>query len=235
MTAARASTASARPCPTPRLRPARLDDYPAVARLKAMNGLGTMPGRDWESLCADNPLRGRLGAWPLGWVLEEPTGRLVGSLANVPTLYVYKGSELVAANGHAWVVDPEYRGVALWLMDEYFGQEGVDLFVNTTVNARAEAPFGAFGSARVPVGDWGTAAYRVSGYVGFAAAALRSKRVRFPGLLAYPAAAALRLGDAISAPPMPEPCSRADVNTADGSTRGLTASGRNWSRSTRIV
>lgn len=198
----------------PQLRPARFDDYPQIERLEASHGLLTLPDRDWRALWLDNPLRDRLGdAWPIGWVLEDESGRVVGSLTNIPTLYVHRGRELVAVTGRAWVVAPEYRGVALWLMDEYFNQEGADLFINTTVNAHAVEAFGAFGSSRVPLGNWETTTYWVTGYRGFAASALRIKGVPLPGLLAPAAAAALRIKDALT---LDKPPASAEVEQAGG-------------------
>ena len=141
--------------PLPNLRPARFDDYPQIQKLESLFGLLSLSDQDWRAIWLDNPLRARLGeSWPIGWVLEEASGLIVGSLANIPSRYCYRGHELIAATGRGWVVMPEYRGVALWLMDEYFNQPGADLFINTTVNSMAVDPFSAFGSVRVPLGDW---------------------------------------------------------------------------------
>lgn len=188
----------------PRLRATTPDDYPRIERLEASHGLLTMRGDHWLDLWRNNPVRSKRGdRWQAGWVLEDDSGKLVGSLANVPTMYTYQGRELVAATGRAWVVEPEYRGVALWLMEEYFLQERVDLFINTTVNALAVDAFCTYGSARVPLGDWETAWYWVTGYRGFAASALRIKGVGRGGLLAPVLAAALRVKEAVTAKSLP--------------------------------
>jgi hypothetical protein len=179
--------------PAPRLlRPARFEDVAQIQALEAAHGMETQPPADWRGLWLDNPLWPRLGGrWPIGWVLEAG-GRVVGSVTNVPSLYRFRGRELVCANGRAWVVAPEYRVVALWLLNEYFDQPGVDLFVNTTVGAMAAAALAAF-SARVPAGDWEAAAYWVTGCRGFARKALEKKRVPGAAALAVPAGAALRV------------------------------------------
>src|SRR5437870_2253350 len=80
----------------------------------------------------------------------------------------------------AWAVAAAYIGFALWLMDEYFNQQGADLFINTTVNAKGTAAANMF-STRVPVGDWETFAYWVTGYRGFARKALEKMGVPLPG------------------------------------------------------
>jgi hypothetical protein len=186
------------------LRPTRLGDYRELQKLESSHGLLTLDENDWRAIWLDNPLRGRLGEdWPFGWVLEESGGRIVGQLTNIPTLYTFGGRELVAVTGRAWVVVPEYRGVALWLMDEYFNQSDADLFINTTVNALAVDAFTTFGSARVPVGDWENAAYWITNYSGFANTVLRLKGVAMPGLLRHPAGAALRIKDLFQSGKMP--------------------------------
>src|SRR5262245_33414720 len=154
--------------PPPTLRPACIEDHAQIQHLESSHLQDTLPADDWRRLWLDNPLWPRVaGHWPIGWVLEDAAGRVVGSMTNVPSLYRFRGRELICANGRAWVVSPEYRGFALWLMDEYFNQDGADLFINTTVNLKATEALGTL-SNRVPLGDWQTTAYWVTGYRGFA-------------------------------------------------------------------
>ena len=87
-------------------------------------------------------------------------------------------------------------------MDDYFNQPGAELFINTTVGPIAAPTFSAL-SARVPLGDFETAACWVTGYHGFAQKVLRKLRVPLPSLLAYPAAAALKLKDTVFAKSLP--------------------------------
>src|SRR5262249_49510325 len=119
----------------PKLRVARFEDYPQVLALESTHNMVTPPREQWRNLWLRNPLWTRFASdWPIGWVLEDAAGKIVGALWNVPSLYYFGGRELVCANGRGWVVGEHYRGFALWLMDEYFNQSGADLFMNTTVN-----------------------------------------------------------------------------------------------------
>jgi hypothetical protein len=179
----------------PQLRHARFGDYAQIARLESSNGLESQPESDWRGIWLDNPLWPRLSSrWPIGWVLEDAAGNVVGSVMNVPSLYTFQGRELICANGRAWVSSPQYRSFALILMDEYFNQDGADLFVNTTVGPMALNILNEL-AVRVPLGDWESISYWITGYRRFAQIALEKMRVPMRGYLAAPAASALRLKD----------------------------------------
>ena len=182
----------------PQLRTARFEDYPRIQRLEAEYLPTALPAEDWPRLWLDNPLWPRLsGDWPIGWVLED-AGQVVGSISSVPSLYRFRGRELVCANARAWVSRPEYRGYAPWLMEEFFNQPGVDLYISTTANASAEPICKTFAN-RVPVGDWETSAFWVTGYRGFTRMALQQFGIPLAAALAFPASAALWLKDTLFA------------------------------------
>jgi hypothetical protein len=187
------TTRTSLPISPPQLRPARFEDYPQIERLEATHLESTLPAEEWSHLWLDNPLRPRLGAdWPFGWVLEDDSGRVVASMCSVPTLYRFRGRDLICANARAWVSHPDYRGYAPWLMEEFFTQPGVDLFISTTANANAEPVCATF-ATRIPLGQWDRASFWVTSYPGFANTALRMKKIPAASLLAPVAAAALSL------------------------------------------
>ena len=147
----------------PRLRPARLEDYPAIVRLGLIHSLDVPSYEDWSTRWLDNPLRALCGKdFPIGWVLELPDGELVGTMGTVRTRYTFRGSGLISAVCCAWFVSVPYRGFALQLMDEYLNQPGVDLFINNAVSA---AGLGVFTQCceRIPLGVWDSASYWVTG------------------------------------------------------------------------
>jgi hypothetical protein len=188
----------------PRLRHARFEDYAQIARLESSNGLESQPESDWRGIWLDNPLWPRLSSnWPIGWVLEDADANVVGSVMNVPSLYTFQGRELMCANGRAWVASPQYRSFALILMDEYFNQEGAELFINTTVGPMALSILNEL-AVRVPLGDWETVSYWITGYRSFAQKALEKMRIPMRNYLAAPAAHALRLKDALFNKSLPD-------------------------------
>lgn len=178
--------------PNVRLREASFADHAAIAELETAQGLKPKTFAEWCALWKANPCYQELSPnWPIGWVLEKSGGQIVGSLGNLPLPYVYRGQNLLVAAGRGWAVDEQYRGYALLLMDEYLNQPRVDLFLNTTVNARAARAFAVFGSVRIPVGDWCRAAFFVTRYRAFAESALRIGQFWQPLLLSYPVGFAL--------------------------------------------
>jgi hypothetical protein len=194
------AAAGAAPAALPNLRSARFEDYPHIAKLESSHNLLTLNERDWRAIWEEHPLSARLGGdWPIGWVLEDSAGSIVGAMANIPSQYTFNGQQLIAATGRGWVVAEHHRGYALWLMDEYFNQSGVDLLINTTVNSMAVDPFTAFGSMRVPLGDWDRAAYWITNHHGFARTALIIKHIPAPAHRAGPVGVALRIKDAFTA------------------------------------
>jgi hypothetical protein len=205
------ATAHTAPPAPPNLRLARFDDYTQIQSLEAAHLPEALSPNQWQRLWLENPLWSWLGKqWPIGWVLEDESGRIVGSLFNVPSSYQFLGCERICANGRAWVVEDRYRGFALWLMDEYFNQQGVDLFINTTVNAVAAEVFGTL-AKRIPLGDWQSSAYWVTGYRRFARHALEKIGMPLAGALAIPAGSALWLKDCLLADALPAASSSLDV------------------------
>lgn len=199
----------------PRLRPAYLDDYDAIARLESAHAMKVRSPDDWRRMWLDNPSWPRHGTrWPIGWVFETPAGEVVGSVVNVPSSYVFRGQTLVCANGRGWVTAPPYRGYALWLMDTYFEQPDVDLFVNTTVSETAE-PMIASLSSRIPVGDWAAGSYWVTGHVEYARQRLRARSAPLAALSAYPLGAALWLKDVARRKSSPRSARSVDVESVE--------------------
>jgi hypothetical protein len=146
---------------SPLLRPANLEDYEQIVRLGLAHSLDVPAYEDWSSLWLDNPLRKTLKDFPIGWVLELPSGEIVGTMGTVRSRYEFGGRHLVAAVSRAWFVTAPYRGFALQLIDEYLNQSGVDLFINNAVSVPAYDTFSSL-CRRVPSGQWDSISYWVT-------------------------------------------------------------------------
>ena len=185
----------ARPECSPRLREARLEDYERIAALQLRQGLPARTRRNFEALWQGNPAYD--GTLPVGWVLEDAARDVTGFIGNLPLAYHFNGRILRATTAYSWVVDPQYRGYSMLLLDRLVRQEAVDLIVCATANAAAGTAYRAFQFSRVPSGAWDSVGFWITGYRGFVTSALRASSVPAAAPLVYPPAAALFLRDAV--------------------------------------
>jgi hypothetical protein len=179
----------------PQLRPAQFGDYAGIMRLMGAHSFPIASFDDWAYLWQANPLWKRLDRdWPIGWVLERATGEIVGTISNVPSLYVLGGRTVVCASPRAWVVADAYRGYGLWLPEECFNQPGVDLYITTSAGLSAQAAMAEF-ATRIPLGEWNTISYWITGHRMLAEQALERRRIPFARALSIVGATALQLRD----------------------------------------
>jgi hypothetical protein len=180
----------------PRLRPARFEDHEQIDRLGSRYGLKPKSYEEWSHLWLGNPVYQDVqDRWSIGWVLEDENARIVGSMGNIPVTYELDGRTLLAASGHAWVTEPEYRSAALLLLDRVVSQQGVDLFVNTTNSAASTPGVDALQCIRVPAGLWDQSAFWITGYRGFLRSYVALKHPSLANPLSYPLAAAVFVKD----------------------------------------
>ncbi|MGA7622635.1 MAG: hypothetical protein WCA91_03570, partial [Candidatus Acidiferrales bacterium] len=163
-----------------KIREASFEDYPQIVELQSRHGLAHKNFEEWKHLWVNNPAfiqsRDKL---PIGWVLELPDHRIVGYLGNIPLFYEFEGQSLIASVAHAWVVDTRYRTYSLQLLDRYFSQKSVDLFLNATVGPAAAEAFAVFQSSPVPVGAWDRSSFWITNYQRFVASWLSMKGLSF--------------------------------------------------------
>lgn len=203
----------------PRVREASFDDYEQIASLASRYGLGTGNYEEWTHLWINNPVYRQMREhWPIGWVLEDQNNQTLGSVGNIPSLCEFEGRKLITATAHSWVVDSAYRSYSILLLDYFFKQKNVDLFLNNTVGPQAVEAHAAFNPLRVPVGAWDQSAFWITHYRGFAASWTAMKAPQLGGLLTYPFAAVLLFKDIAAGRAFPryrhdvkvEPCASFD-------------------------
>lgn len=170
----------------PKLRDAEISDYAEITALEARHGLETKRFDEWKHLWLDNPAYTEYAdRLPIGWVLEGEARTVTGYLGNIPLFYEFEGQRLLASVAHSWVVDTPYRTFAPLLLDAYFSQPVVDLFLNATVGPAASECFASFQSLPVPVGRWDRSVFWITNYPGFLASSLALKRIPFAKPLGY--------------------------------------------------
>jgi hypothetical protein len=179
-----------------RIRGACLEDYQQIADLESRYGLESKTRDEWQHLWVNNPVYKRVAAiWPMGWVLEDAGDRIVGYIGNIPLCYEREDKKYLTATSRAWVVDSEYRSYSLLLLDYFFAQKNVDLYLTTSLNSDAFEGFQTFGPLPAPVGDWDHSRFWITNYIGFTGSLLRMKNVPLAGLLKYPLSVLVFLRD----------------------------------------
>ncbi len=153
---------------SPMVREASFEDHPQIAELQSRYGLEYKSFDQWKHLWCNNPAyREREAEFPIGWVLEGEQKEIVGYLGNIPLFYEIHRRQLLASVAHSWVVDLQYRTYALLLLEKYFSQKNVDVFLNATVGPAASESFAVFQSLEVPVGEWNRSRFWITNYRGF--------------------------------------------------------------------
>jgi len=148
----------------PVLRLASFDDYEQIAAVEEGNGLSSKSREEWLHLWQNNPAYQQLPGWPIGWVLEDGEGSIVGSLLNLPCLYRFGGRTYVGGFGRGWAVDARYRAFSLLLIVRQLQQPNVDLRLTSTASPKTSALLGKQGWSRVPVGEWDRSAFWLTSY-----------------------------------------------------------------------
>jgi hypothetical protein len=183
-----------------KLREASFKDHEQIASLESRYGLVSKNYDEWSHLWLGNPVYRELRAdWSIGWVLEDPDHRVVGTMGNIPLLYEFEGRRILVASGRHWVAEPAYRSASLILLDKVVNQQNVDLYLNNTVSARAAAAaLDVFECPRVPVGVWDESRFWITHYQGFSESFLGWKNYPLAKPLSYPLAAAIFLKDRLT-------------------------------------
>jgi len=182
------------------VRRATFSDYEQMVSLESRYGLATKSYDEWRHLWLENPAYQECGPdWPIGWVVEDRDKRIVASLGNIPLLYVFEGTRILACSGRALVAEPQHRGASLLLLDRLINHSDAGLYLNNTVGLESAESFGLFGCPRVPVGAWDRAAFWVTHYHEFFEAFMSSLIPRAAKPLSYPISAAAFLRDRLIA------------------------------------
>ncbi|MDK9722830.1 MAG: hypothetical protein OEL53_16790 [Rhodospirillales bacterium] len=161
-----------------RLRLACLDDAGSATDL--LRGLGLVLPNDakahWQRMWINNPaVQGEGPHPPLGWVLEDGTGRMQGFFANVPLAYRLGERRVTVGCGSQWGIHKECRLHVTKLAASYFNQPHSDLVLATTAIKPTGRIFEKYGSLKVPQANLNRAAFWIADAGGFLRAALLKK------------------------------------------------------------
>ena len=182
----------------PQARQASFADYSQIADLEACYGLSPKSHDEWIHLWLNNPAYKHEQDWPIGWVLENPDGKVVGYLGNIPLSYELNQERLLAATSRSWVVEGQYRSYATLLLDYFFSQKNVDLYLTTSLHAEGFAAYQFFEPCPVPAGRWDESSFWITQYRGFVSSSLSCKGLIWARPFVYPLSLSLYLADGIT-------------------------------------
>ncbi len=178
------------------VRKSTLDDFEGIMSVRRGCGLTDRDRASWEHHWTGNP------HWtpktPIGWVIEDSDGRILGTFVSIPVAYQLGDRRLIAGVGNSFAVLPEGRKRSLQLVTEFCGQTHVNLLLSSTPAAMvAELLQKLFGALRAPYpANTGVLSW-VTDYRGFAGAMLRRKAGRVAGGLGCLAGPALWTSDTL--------------------------------------
>ncbi len=192
-------SATAAPARTaPRVRETVIEDYGQIAQLESANGLIPGTRENWLHLSMNNPASRNGRPHPIGWVLENERGRIVGSVANVPLAYDFEGGPLLATTPRGWVVDAAYRPFSLLLLARMFAQRYIDLYLAASAGAAAAPVYEGLRWFRVPSGNWAAAGLWLSRPAGALKSYLKYRGMPAAGGLALPLSVPVRARQTVS-------------------------------------
>lgn len=177
------------------VRLATFEDYPGIGAVLRRNGLTLRDFEAWKRIWTGNPYAEELADIPMGWVIENEKGEIVGTHTNIASLSMWRGKKLRTAIASAWAVDPDYRRQSLGLLVPYLRQSNVDLLVNTSANPEAGKVLRGMKSSPIPHRKYVNNLVWVTNHSGFAAAMLGQRGIPAAKILGLPAGAALKVVD----------------------------------------
>jgi hypothetical protein len=139
--------------------------------------------RPWN----EHPHRARFAGVPIGWLLEDESGTCVGTFSNHWGAYSFRGKFLRAGIASAWAVLPAHRHSALMLLQAYFKQPNVDLWIDSSASAAASRLMEAFRAKRMPTPELDICTFWVLRHEHFIRAVALKKNLRLPRALFHAA------------------------------------------------
>lgn len=132
-----------------KLRKVNYSDYNQIKKLHLRNEIKIFDELEWNNFWKKNPIINNNDyKFPIGWVLEKDSN-IIGYLGNIIKEYYLKEKKLFVACSHAWVVDQKYRLNSFTLLNVFFSQKNIDLFITSSPNKISEKVFIKYGAKKL--------------------------------------------------------------------------------------
>ena len=169
-----------------KLRETTLSDFRGICEVQKRNNLSTTSYNEWKHLLTEHPFKDKLLEIPIGWVLENENGEIIGTNTNVPMMYEFNGKLLKVGNASSWAVDEKYRGYSIKLGMAWMKQSNVDLLLDTS----AIEPVAKLLLARkfhpLPIKWYVQPLFWIINYPAFIGAVLKKKSINISSVFQYP-------------------------------------------------
>ena len=138
-----------------KIREIQIEDYIQIKELHKKYNLRILNKEEWTKFWIENPcLLTSDNPFPFGWVLEDNKKRIVASLGNIPKEYYYKNKKFVIACSHAWIAEDKYRLEAFSLLNSFFSQKNIDIFMVTSANNISAKIFTRYNAKKMPLQNY---------------------------------------------------------------------------------
>lgn len=180
-----------------KLREFSLKDYKSICDVQERNGLSSKPFSEWRHLLHEHPFRNQLTGIPIGWVLENDKGEIIGANTNVPMLYEFNGKLIRVANASSWAVDENFRGYSIKLGMAWVNQKNVDLLIDISAIESVARLLVARKFQPLPSPWYTQSLLWILDYPTFICAVFRKKQIKTPFSINYLAGNLIRSADYI--------------------------------------
>ena len=132
------------------LREVTFEDYTKIKKLVTKSKKNIQDYESWKKIWSTNPLLKKGYKIPLGWIIEK-NQEVVGYLGNFPKVLKHNDKEYLASCITTWVVDDQYRSVSILLINQFFNQKEIDIFICTTAKSAVNKIWKALGAMEMPL------------------------------------------------------------------------------------
>ena len=132
------------------VREVQTEDLEKINNFLILNNKKPIKLSTWNYIFLNNPHLKNVQKISKGWVVED-NKVIVGYVGNFPKVYKKEEKVYLASVFTTWVVNEKYRYTSILLLTEYFKQNNVDIFINTTANLEASKIWKAMGAQEVPL------------------------------------------------------------------------------------
>jgi len=170
-----------------KIRTATFDDLKKIKELCIRNNLKV--DKIYKEVWQNFPNFSEFENVPIGWVMENKEGNIVGVILNLFMNYRLNDKTYKASVVSTWAVDDNYRKDSMNLIFKWIYQKNVDLLVDNRRTERSAKILKSFKFKNVPTKDYEKIIFWVLDYPNFIKSAIKKKlKIQIGSIAILPAA-----------------------------------------------